>query len=141
MIQKESAILKEYKQKEEEEMTELQVYLWLMLDNIKVTSTVMAAFIASFFSLTTIILYAGVHIEGKLEYKKPALIGTIISSVMILMLFCTCLIPTTKQYAAVKVLPKMVNSELVKDMQQDMPEMYQIAKEYLKEIVSKSDAE
>ena len=35
----------------------------------------------------------------------------------------------------IKVFPKIANSELSKEVQKDVPEMYQMAKDYMKEML------
>lgn len=44
-------------------------------------------------------------------------------------------VPTSKQYAMIKIFPKIANSDIAKEMPQDAKEIYQMAKDYLKSMV------
>lgn len=117
-------------------MNETQVYWWLMLDNI-----------GFFFLLLTVTCIFGLGIIFLIRYdynnwdyyeeeikKQFKLTGLILAILFPIFLFATTFIPSSKQYALIKVLPAISNSEII---QKDMPEMYKIAKDYLKEMVQK----
>lgn len=105
-------------------MTELQVYLWLMLDNIKITIEIVGS--AGTFVMFFVLLIG--RAENSFSKKEIANLRKLLVF-FVLLLFTNMFIPTSKQYAVIKVLPKIANSELVKT---DMPDMYNMAMSYLR---------
>lgn len=62
----------------------------------------------------------------------------VISSIIILVVSATLLVfvPTTKEYAAMKILPKIANDEALNTLSQDGKELYRLTVDYLKEQVT-----
>lgn len=112
-------------------MTEAQIYFWLMLDNIS------GFFVAAMIIYGLIMLFATLVIliqvnEGCMDKKHLILLRLWI----IFPIFTAGAVftPTSQQYAVIKILPKIANSEFVtKEVPADMKDMYGMAKEYLKE--------
>ena len=59
-------------------------------------------------------------------------------SIIILVVCATLLVfvPTTKEYAAMKILPKIANDEALNTLSQDGKELYRLTVDYLKEQVT-----
>lgn len=119
-------------------MTESQVYWWLMLDNFHGSNGGFQVFIIMILGL-----FGGLGIFGLFSKWKQNgdLINPRLSigmGVLNFFFWCsiaglTIFIPTSKQYAIIKVLPQIANSEIAKEMPEDAKQMYHMAKEYLKE--------
>ena len=62
----------------------------------------------------------------------------VIGSIIILVVCATLLVfvPTTKEYAAMKILPKIANDEALNTLSQDGKELYRLTVDYLKEQVT-----
>ena len=62
----------------------------------------------------------------------------LISSIIILVVCATLLVfvPTTKEYAVIKILPKIANDEVLNTLSQDGKELYRLTVDYLKEQVT-----
>lgn len=62
----------------------------------------------------------------------------LIVSIIILVVCATLLVfvPTTKEYAAMKILPKIANDEALNTLSQDGKELYRLTVDYLKEQVT-----
>jgi hypothetical protein len=72
--------------------------------------------------------------KGKLILPLKFLIGSIISLVVCATLLV--FVPTTKEYAAIKILPKIANDEVLNTLSQDGKELYRLTVDYLKEQVT-----
>ena len=111
-------------------MNSLQVYLWLMLDSISgvfIAATILGA-VASGVYVILFLCTSGDY------YKEDHKNVLRFKWVLWLLLFCipAVLIPTTKQMAVIMILPKIANSELAKEIPDDMKDMYDMTKDYLK---------
>lgn len=115
-------------------MTEAQVYLWVMLGNIQ------ACFILIMFVFGVIGLFtSGFLIEAVVVKRcsRKLLLFLLLWILYIPIFLGTFLIPDSKQYALIKVFPKIVNSDFSKELTGDAKEMYNMAKSYLKETMTK----
>jgi len=104
-------------------MTESQVYWWLMLDNISTGLAVFAILIGVVSAVATCVALANQEKYGLL----------MLMPVSLLCIALACLIPNSKQYAVIKILPKIANSDFAAQVPKDMQTMYDMAKDYLKE--------
>lgn len=116
-------------------MTEYQVYWWVMLSNIQGA----AQFLGIVFGVISVVGIISSSIacweKSTLKYLKLHFIF-----IPLFLLSCTtCLIPNSKQYAMIKVFPKIINSDVAQDIQNDFPELYKMAKEYLKDMLKTSE--
>lgn len=118
-------------------MTEWQVYLWLTLDSVKVL-------FVFFVCISTLVAFVSiVYVVNKIDYYPDEkdwkfakrCFGIAIKSVCFAIAFlcAALLIPSTKQYAVIKVFPKIVNSDFAKEATGDAKDMYEMAKSYLNE--------
>jgi len=131
-------------------MSEWEVYLWLKLDGFKF-------FLWSFFiiAFTAVSLFAVMWLiqdesarslsrygEADKDYVN-ALVGKTVSGrffrltlpIVIIVVFPALAIPSTKEYAVIKVLPKIVNSDFAQEAVGDARMIYDVAKNYLKETL------
>ena len=120
-------------------MTEFQVYLWLMLDKINVLSNAVL-FLGVLISLVIGVIegtnFYQINKDDNLASIHGLKKGSICFILCLILFFILKMVPTTKQYAVIKVLPKITNSEIVSEIQKDMPEMYKMAKEYMKDMLT-----
>ena len=107
-------------------MTESQVYCWLMLDNISAFLLVFGSLLLAFGLIAAIAL--SFELKKHIFWLAPAF-GLLL---LVIGVFC----PDTKQYATIKILPKILNSDFAKQVPDDIEFMYNMAKEYTKEVLS-----
>lgn len=105
-------------------MTELNVYLWLKLDIVRCGLEALGLFI-----IVGAILYVAVSNSFKSGVFWLFLVA-------ILFIALGLMIPSTAEYAVIKVLPKISNSEIVSEIPQNVKEMYQMTRDYFKNKLS-----
>ena len=119
-------------------MTEWQVYLWLMLDNLQFVWFVFLVLgVLSVIAIPVSYECSGYKEEVGMKCLKFFTIPSM--TLLLIAVIVTLFIPSSKQYAMIKVFPKMANSEMATELQQDVPEMYQMAKDYMKDLLTKED--
>ena len=113
-------------------MTEMQVYWWLMLDNISFVGGFIGCIVGgvSTFGIIGITVSA---ITGEMSTKY--LVTWYIYVPLIILCILTAFIPNSRQYAMVKVFPKIANNEVVREIPDDMIDMYSVAKKYMKRML------
>ena len=72
--------------------------------------------------------------KDKLILPLKFLIGSII--ILVVCATLAVFVPTTKEYAAMKILPKIANDEALNTLSQDGKELYRLTVDYLKEQVT-----
>ena len=122
-------------------MNEWTIYLWTRLDGIWNVSMFGSVFLG-IASVMLCIAYF-VHLTDE-EYNKKELsvLRKLFPSVPVIWVLCllaAVFVPTSKEYAMMKVLPKLANSEISQQIQKDMPEMYTLAKDALKEMIKPAE--
>ena len=121
-------------------MTEMDIYLWLKLDEIRNIIQLPLVVGTLFFVLGTICTIAS-YIDSDVEIiRKPATWTAVVCGAILLFFGTIYLaLPSTKQYAMIKVIPAVYNSRAI---QKDAPELYSMAigamKEKLGSIVSQT---
>ena len=123
-------------------MNEIQIYCWLMLDSIS-SSLHIFSLIVGCIVLSIVAFFK----ESNYDWEKdcPRSVGDGIKGVgknlrfWLIILFISVLLPSSKQYALIKILPQIANSDTATELQQDVPEMYSMAKDYLKEILKERE--
>lgn len=123
-------------------MTMVQMYWFLMLDNIK-TITMIPGII---FGISTMVFIVCIMVNGEdwddlTDHWKIVFIrGSIISFIFaFIFISLTCMIPSTKQMAIIYVVPKIVNNKQVQEIPKKMLEL---STEWLEELspeIVKSD--
>lgn len=115
-----------------------ELYMILKLDDISNSLSVLGIplFIFSIFSAIAFIIWSIANIaEGDDENIQA--IGRLIKKIffmtfrsLLVVVFLQAVIPTTRQMAAILVIPAIVNSEFMqKDLPADLREIYTLAKE------------
>jgi hypothetical protein len=120
-------------------MSEWTVYLWTVLNNLKSEGLILGVIVG----VGIIGAFCRVFAVGKWdEYMNPKNPEKMISSglkwaftTFILMALFSVFVPSGKQFAMIKILPIVVNSEIAKELPADAKEMYSMAKESLKEML------
>jgi len=106
-------------------MTEWQIYWWLKLDDIQGVLVVIGVlgFCGCLFT------WIGYFLND-IQNIKALIIATIVISLICIV---ATFMPSSKQYALIRVLPAITNSEIAKEVPADLKELYDMAKKYLKE--------
>lgn len=119
-------------------MTSWQVYWWLKLDGFKdFFATV--AFFSFFTAIITFIIYKGMSCSEYEDTREQACklkSYKIFAIILIISTILYYILPSTKQMATIYILPKIANSEIAKELPDDLKDMYDMAKEYLKDKFS-----
>lgn len=126
-------------------MTYLGMYLLTKLDNFRCFfDRVTGIFIILFVLLTAFnIFYAAIRTEDDynktfIEYFKEILQVTrlyLLFAIMIVSMFITTLVPTTKQAAFIYIAPQIIENGAVKDTVKNIPELTKLGTDYLKELL------
>ena len=122
-------------------MSEWTIYLWTRLDGILNVSMFGSVFLGIASAILTIAYF--VNLTDEEHYKKElSVLKKFFPSVPIVWMLCVLaavFVPTSKEYAMIKVLPKLANSEISQQIQKDMPKMYTLAKDALKEMIKPAE--
>lgn len=120
-------------------ITESMIFWILKLDDLR--------FLFMMGSISSIVIFAitafvwGIQAdEGKINASITA--KSICKKALISAIVCACLIvilPSTKQMAMIKVIPMVVNSEIVHTMSNDAKQIYELAINALKEKLTIED--
>ena len=113
-------------------MSEWTIYLWTRVDSVYFTVGLFC-WVFLFGMIAATIITAIKKNDGDDVSWKP-IIRLWIFMVSLGML--SCAIPTSKDYAMMKVIPQLANSEISQQIQKDMPEIYTMAKDALKEMIA-----
>lgn len=106
-------------------MTPFTIYLWQLADNIK---DLFGVATLSFGGVAGFVLF----ISFLEEDKNSAKIGLVALLAALISGACTTLVPSSKTIAMMVAIPAIANSEPI---QKDLPELYQLAKEAMKEQI------
>jgi hypothetical protein len=121
-------------------MSEWTIYLWTRLDGVVGTSITFSILCG----IASIMITIGYYATAEEEYqeKEHKILGRflpIVPMIFVLSILLALFVPTSKEYAMMKVLPKLANSEISQQIQKDMPEMYTLAKDALKEMIKPAE--
>jgi len=106
-------------------MTPFTIYLWQLADNLRCLLGVVAILLG--FAAGFILFISTVEQEAFLVK-----VGAIFLVATLLFGACATLMPSSKTIAMMVAIPAIANSEPI---QKDLPELYQLAKEALKEQI------
>ena len=109
------------------EITPLTIYIWQLADGLKNACGGLSFLCA----VLAVIVFA---IACKEDWPRVALGAAGIFACTIILAAMSVLLPSSKTIAMMYVIPKMADSEVIK---KDVPEMYEMAKEALREYVGK----
>jgi hypothetical protein len=115
-------------------MSTFEIWMWLKLDDV---NNLLGLFFTIYVLLWVIIsgftfyLYITECEDEFIRVKKIFKILLFFIPVWFIVNFT----PSTKEYAVIKVLPKIANSDFTKQIQKDMPEIYTMAIEKMKSIL------
>jgi len=98
-------------------ITSFQIYLILMLDNIKIISIIFSLVFGSVIILSGIFLVNEVLDKDELKYMAKVFKYSILG--IILCLLSAMFIPNTKQVAAIILIPKIINNEKIQNIGQN----------------------
>lgn len=107
-------------------MTPFTIYLWQSADSVELSFGMLAVLALT----ASCILWAIFLVEKMDHLRKPAIIAL---SVGLASWALAVLIPSSKTIAMMVAIPAIANSEPI---QKDIPELYQLAKEALKEQIT-----
>ena len=119
-----------------------QVYMILKLDDIRgmfLTGTIISGVIAV---LLTVMLVSYRITEDPPDDRDRRIVTYLFrnilkaASVFLLFLTVTILIPTTRQFALIYIIPKVINSDFVqKDIPEESRELYELGNDILKQTI------
>lgn len=107
-------------------ITTTQMYWFMMLDNIKIGSALMCT--------VTALCFVGMIIAAYDLGKRPIIVKVLTPTlgVLFVALFSVCVfLPSTKQMAAIMIVPKIANSEKVQTVGN---RVYDLAVEWMEEL-------
>lgn len=104
-------------------MSEWEVYWWLKLSDFRGILMIGSSLIGS-------AIFAGALIPTP---EKPRRLFWLLP--LLPLLITGFVLPSTQQYAVIKVLPKIVNSDFAQEAVGDARMIYDVAKNYLKETL------
>jgi MFS superfamily sulfate permease-like transporter len=125
-------------------MNESMIYWWTRLDSISETFTVLA-FLFGVASIALFITWAiskdlgNGYGEDDIDNRRAKLAMSFIPRALVATVIfwvISILTPTSKDYAMILVVPKIADSEISQQIQKDMPEIYKVAKDTLKEMLT-----
>ena len=122
-------------------ITESMIFWILKLDDLRLLFMIGSLSSVLIFAITAVVW--GIQSEeGKINASltaksicKKALISSVVCA------FLTVILPSTKQMAMIKVIPVIVNSEIVHTMSNDAKQIYDLAINALKEKLTIEDKE
>lgn len=118
-------------------ITESDMYWLLMLDNI---CSALGAIVALSVGCSIVSFVAFITATESTHYfvirRRCKRIMFVCIPIFILSFICAIFVPNTKQMAAIKVIPALVNSSAV---QKEVPELYQLGISCLKKQLSTAD--
>lgn len=108
---------------------ELAIYLWGILDKIRITLLTFGILTTLFFFISMLFTILDSHCKKETveKWAKRNKVGLPISVIII---FVAILVPTSNNFAMMFVIPKVVESEAI---QKDIPELWEAAVSSLKE--------
>lgn len=126
-------------------MTYFGMYMLTKLDNFRCFfDRVTGIFMVLFVLLSAFtVFYAACRADNEynktfLEHFKEILQATrlhLLFAIMIVSMFITTLIPTTKQAAFIYIAPQIIENGAVKDTVKNIPELTKLGTDYLKELL------
>lgn len=124
-------------------ITESALYWIIKLDDIRtflIVCTIFLGFVSAVLLLMTITQNTNAPIFTDSDWRKmlPARISTYIAAITFGI--ALVLVPSTKQMAAIKGIPAIVNSDMAKDMSSDAKELYKLGVDALKEKLTDTNS-
>lgn len=120
-------------------ITESMIFWILKLDDLRLLFMIVSLSSVLIFAVTAVVWGLQAD-EGKIKASltaksicKKALISSVVCG------FLAVILPSTKQMAMIKVIPMVVNSEIVHTMSNDAKQIYELAINALKEKLTIED--
>lgn len=112
-------------------MNAFQVYCWLQLDRLLILMASALGFSALFLILNMIHQYADCGGQDKQAIRRNNILGV----VWCVVLFLTCLIPSSKTIAAMWILPMVASNQNVEMLSEDGRKIYRMAIERVEDLL------
>ena len=112
------------------------VYLWTRLDSIQLLVSLPAGALVVGFMVCAILLGMAVLEEEEAAIRKSKTGMKICAKWAVVPLILSSIIPTSKDFALIYVLPQIAQSEVI---EKDVPELYNAAIKKLKEMIQEED--
>ena len=107
-----------------------------LFDNISCAFTVFSIICAIPLIIAAILYYVADFVDDDDNVRKSLLVGVLVELVIVLIAvssaICYTLIPSTKEYAMIKVIPMVANSTEFKELKGDAKELYKLGIEATK---------
>lgn len=122
-------------------MTEADIYLWLKLDDIRDAIETVCVIIGAAGLIAVGVSWISAGIEESASIRRMASRLTVLWVVgMAALIVAWSLIPSTSQYAAVKVVPHLASSENIEAVKTDMGDLYDMGVGKLREVLTPNPA-
>ena len=126
-------------------MSAFDVWLWLKLDTIRCFIPIVVCAICIPYLISLIILAVEgwdfpQNVDAQWAAKRLFWHARWLMPLVFVLSLCSAMLPSTKEYAVIWTLPKVANSEMVKeDLPQEAKEIYGMCKQWLKESLSSQE--
>ena len=117
-------------------ITESELYWILKLDDIRnllIGCTIVLGFTSVVLIIMTITQFFDDFLCDYDDWRRSKVARLSVYAALIVVVTALTLLPSTKQMAAIKVLPAIVNSEAAKNVSSDVKELYKLGVDALKE--------
>ena len=123
-------------------ISEFEMYMILKLNAVFGVFAMLAVASGISAMITFMMMLSSMHdyIEHT-AYAKLRRISIISAICSAFCLFMLIIVPTTEQMAMIKVVPMVVNSEIVSDMSEDAKELYELGIQALKDKLTRESLE
>lgn len=126
-------------------ITASEIYWILKLDAIQ-NVFIIFSFLTSLFGIAMAILWgANSSVDAYFDNEKKATVCRkrffITIPIFVLLVIVTAMIPSTKQMAAMKLIPAIANSEIARELSGDAKELYRMGINAIKEQLTGNNKE
>ena len=123
-------------------ITESELYWIFKLDDIRTLLGLCTALLtlASIISIVMTVAQAESDMLDDGEWRQGRFARCVIYISTIVSMLAVTLLPSTKQMAALKVIPAIVNSDIAKDVSSDAKELYKLGLDALKEKLAETNS-
>lgn len=123
-------------------ITENELYWILKLDDIRsllVGCTIVLSIISTVLIVITLVQVSD-HMYIDSDWRRGRFARLAIYTALIASSIALALVPSTKQMAAIKAIPAIVNSDIAKDISSDTKELYKLGIDALKEKLTDTNS-
>lgn len=113
-------------------ISESELYWVLKLDDIRTTLTILST-AGAFLSAAGSLIFTAAFLDGDRRFLLLAVVSYLGAFLCVIGFVAAMLVPSTKQYAVIKVFPAIATQENLEALTKETKEIYTLAKEYFLE--------